>query len=168
MKLIVGLGNPGTLYFMNRHNVGFMIIDQLQDQENFPDWSSKFKGHCTKKDDVVLLKPQTYMNLSGQSVQACMTFFKLTLDDILVIHDDIELPLGDVQMKTGGSAKGHNGLRSIDQCVGQNYKRIRCGINRPVQGTVADYVLSNFSKNEIPLLVQALQAAILMIGLELA
>lgn len=152
MRLIVGLGNPGVAYQMNRHNVGFMVVDLIQTQENFPEWSGKFKGLYTKKEDVILLKPQTYMNLSGQSVQACMTFFKLALDDLWVVHDDIELSLGDVQTKTGGSAKGHNGLRSIDQCVGQNYKRIRCGIGRPAQGSVSAYVLSNFSKDELPTL----------------
>ncbi|MEK7654759.1 MAG: aminoacyl-tRNA hydrolase [Pseudomonadota bacterium] len=159
MRLVVGLGNPGAEYQMNRHNVGFMVVDQIQHQANFPEWSAKFKGLCTKKDDVILLKPQTYMNLSGQSIQACMTFFKLTVDDLWVVHDDIELLLGEVQTKTGGSAKGHNGLRSLDQCMGQNYHRVRCGVGRPIHGAVADYVLSNFSKDEIPALVSMIEAA---------
>lgn len=158
-KLIVGLGNPGTEYQMNRHNVGFMVVDHVQEEENFPEWTSKFKGLYTKKDDVILLKPQTFMNLSGQSVQACMTFFKLTPDDLWVVHDDIELPLGEVQTKTGGSAKGHNGLRSIDQCLGQDYHRVRCGIGRPIHGEVAAYVLSNFSKHDIPGLAAAIHTA---------
>ena len=161
MKLIVGLGNPGAAYQMNRHNIGFMVVDLIQEEQNFPNWSEKFKGFYTKKDNVVLLKPQTYMNLSGQSIQACMTFFKLILDDIWVIHDDIELSLGEVKTKEGGSAKGHNGLRSIDQCVGQNYKRVRCGIGRPTQKAqdVASYVLSNFSQDELPTLVSAVRMA---------
>lgn len=162
-KLIVGLGNPGIEYQMNRHNVGFMVIDHIQEEEHFPGWSEKFKGLYTKKDDVVLLKPQTYMNLSGQSVQACMTFFKLTLDNLWVIHDDIELPLGEVQTKTGGSAKGHNGLRSIDQQLEQDYHRVRCGIGRPTHGTVSDYVLSNFSKTDIPALAAMHNASSLLL-----
>ena len=160
MKLIVGLGNPGSTYQMNRHNIGFMVVDLIQEQEKFPEWSEKFKGLYSKKDDVVLLKPQTYMNLSGQAVQACMTFFKITLDDLCVIHDDIELPVGEIKTKMGGSAKGHNGLRSIDGCVGQNYKRIRCGVDRPSHQDVAAYVLSNFSKDELPTLVLAVQDAV--------
>lgn len=159
MRLIVGLGNPGAEYQMSRHNVGFMVVDHIQQQEHFPEWTSKFKGLYTKKDDVVLLKPQTYMNLSGQSVQGCMTFFKLTLDDLWVVHDDIELPLGEVKTKIGGSAKGHNGLRSIDQHLGQDYHRIRCGIGRPTHGSVSDYVLSNFSKADIPGLVAMYNAS---------
>jgi PTH1 family peptidyl-tRNA hydrolase len=159
VKLIVGLGNPGATYQMNRHNVGFMVVDLIQEQENFPEWSEKFKGLYSKKDDIILLKPGTYMNLSGLSVQACMVFFKLTLDDLWVVHDDIELPLGGVQTKTGGSAKGHNGLRSIDQGIGQNYKRIRCGVGRPPHSEVAAYVLSNFAKDELALLASAIHTA---------
>jgi len=164
MKLIVGLGNPGSTYQMNRHNIGFMVVDSVQEEEEFPEWSDKFKGSYTKKDDVILLKPQTYMNLSGHSVQACMTFFKLTLDDICVIHDDIELSLGEVKTKQGGSAKGHNGLRSLDRCMGQNYKRVRCGVGRPTHGDIASYVLSNFSKDELPALVTAVNVAVVTVA----
>lgn len=160
MRLIVGLGNPGMSYQMNRHNIGFMVADLIQEEEHFSEWTEKFKGLYTKKDNIILLKPQTYMNLSGQSVQACATFFKITLENLWVVHDDIELSLGDVQTKTGGSAKGHNGLRSIDQCLGQDYHRIRCGIGRPIHGEVAEHVLSNFSKNEIAGLASTLKTAV--------
>lgn len=157
MKLIVGLGNPGDQYVMTRHNVGFMAVDMIARQKGFSAWTEKFKALYAKKDDVILLKPQTFMNLSGQAVQACMTFFKIPLEDIWVIHDEIELPLGEIKVKTGGSAKGHNGLRSIDQCIGQNYHRICCGIGRPNHPNIADYVLSNFAKSELEHLAIELQ-----------
>ncbi len=159
MKLIVGLGNPGSQYAFNRHNVGFMVVDHIQEHENFPSWSEKFKGFYTKKGDEVLLKPQTFMNLSGESVRVCMDFFKLSLGDIWVVHDEIELPFGSVQARLGGGARGHNGLRSIDKHIGQDYHRIRFGVGRPLYGTVADYVLSNFSPQEINSLLAIIKKA---------
>ena len=153
MILIIGLGNPGDKYCLNRHNLGFMGIDAFHKEYIFPQWSQKFKGLYAKKNifgkDVILLKPQTYMNNSGKSVQSCQSFYKTDLDNILVIHDELELSLGEVKEKIGGSAKGHNGLRSIDSSIGQNYHRLRCGIDRPSNQDVASYVLSNFSKVEL-------------------
>ena len=153
MTLIVGLGNPGTEYTNTRHNVGFMALDALSSnlRVSFTE-NTKFKGEITNSTiqdkKVFLLKPNTYMNLSGEAAQAVLHYYKLTTSDTVVIHDDIDLTLGDVRIKRGGGHAGHNGLRSIDGHIGKEYWRIRVGVGRPERGDVSDYVLENFTKSE--------------------
>lgn len=157
--LIVGLGNPGDKYRMTRHNIGFLLLDMLAESYEFQSWQAKHKGLLNKGNiegqDVILLKPQTYMNLSGESVIACCNFFKIPLDEVLVIHDDIDVPFAKVKVKTGGGHGGHNGLRSIDQHCGVNYHRVRFGVGKPIYDT-ADYVLSNFTGDEVRMLGEVL------------
>lgn len=152
MYLVVGLGNPGPQYAKNRHNVGFMAVDRLAEAggESFRD---KFKGRWCKVrvagGEAVLLEPLTFMNLSGESVQPAMRFFKVELARVLVVHDELDLPFGTVRLKKGGGAAGHNGLRSIIQhCGGPDFLRVRVGIGRPLRGGVQGHVLSDFTKSE--------------------
>ncbi len=134
MWLVVGLGNPGREYELTRHNIGFMVIDALA-RRHGGSFASKFKGELAQcslaSSSSVLLKPQTFMNISGQSVQPTMAFFKVPLEQIIVVHDDLDLEFGQMKLKRGGSAGGHNGLKSIDAAIGQNYLRIRAGIGHP-------------------------------------
>jgi len=151
--LIVGLGNPGGQYVLNRHNVGFMAADILAHDYNAGSESSKFSGLLRSATvdgkKVLLLKPQTYMNLSGESVQKAMQFYKIKPEHVIVIHDEIDLPAAEVRAKQGGGHAGHNGLRNIDQHIGKNYHRIRIGVGHPGnKDDVSNYVLQNFSKEE--------------------
>lgn len=146
--LLVGLGNPGTQYKNNRHNVGFLIVDFLASKFCV---SFKSKGESSfalfphKGCSVVLLKPQTFMNLSGKSVSQISSFFKIPTNDIVVIHDDLDLKFGACKMKIGGGNGGHNGIKSIDSCVSNNYWRFRVGIDRPeFREQVVSYVLGDF------------------------
>lgn len=151
MQLVVGLGNPGPKYAGNRHNVGFMAVDRLAERLRAGAFRDKFSGSFVRLNspDVVLLKPLTFMNLSGESVQAAMTFFKVALPDVIVIHDELDVPFGEARLKSGGGAAGHNGLKSIMQhCGGDGFVRLRIGIGRPRSGEVAGYVLSDFSSSE--------------------
>ncbi len=150
MKLLVGLGNPGPTYSQTRHNIGFLTIDKILEKISANDISNKkFLGELYKKGDLLLLKPTTFMNLSGKSVQAVANFYKIKPEDILVIHDDIDLPFGGVKLKKGGGHGGHNGLKSIDASVGKEYNRLRLGVDKPEYKTqVPDYVLSEFNKEE--------------------
>lgn len=146
MTLIVGLGNPDLQYKNNRHNVGFMVIDALIGDQSSCEKITKanFKGELFKAPSMLLLKPITYMNLSGESVRAVDDYFKP--DQIIVIHDDLDLPFGTLRFKIGGGHGGHNGLRSIDAHIGAEYARIRIGIGKPEhKSDVAKYVLSDFS-----------------------
>lgn len=146
MTLIVGLGNPDLQYKNNRHNVGFMVIDGLIDDQSSCEKITKanFKGELFKAPSMLLLKPTTYMNLSGESVRAVDDYFKP--DHIIVIHDDLDLPFGTLRFKIGGGHGGHNGLRSIDAHIGAEYIRVRIGIGKPLhKNDVAKYVLSDFS-----------------------
>lgn len=152
IKLIVALGNPGQKYAFTRHNIAWQLLEHLS-FFNCLSWQTKFKGeyaaHSSSGDKIFLLKPQTYMNLSGDSVQPFANFFKIKFDEILVVHDDIELNFGVIGFKTGGGLAGHNGLRSVAQSLGtSDFKRVRLGISRPGFGTVEAYVLSNFSEDE--------------------
>jgi len=148
-KLIIGLGNPGEKYKYNRHNVGFMAVDYLIDKFNASKISSKFKGILFKSDGFMFLKPYTYMNLSGESVLMVKSFYKVDNENIIVIHDDIDLKLGALRFKKGGSSGGHNGLKSIDSYIGNDYYRVRIGVGRPEEKReVVNYVLSNFKKDE--------------------
>ena len=154
MRLIVGLGNPGDKYQKNRHNIGFIVLDALADQNGFSPWREKFDGliadGAINGQKIILLKPQTYMNLSGNAVQKTIQFYKIKPEEILVIHDELELPPGKMRIKQGGGHGGHNGLKDIDRHVGKNYHRMRLGIGRPPAGShedaVSNYVLSDFAK----------------------
>lgn len=154
MKLLVGLGNPGAKYAHNRHNIGFMAMDRIAEDYGFPTFSSKHNGLLSQgkigSESVILLKPQTFMNLSGQSVQPVMAFYKITPQDIWVWHDELELPTGRVRVKTAGGHGGHNGLKDIDARIGQNYHRVRIGIDRPaVKSMITSYVLGDFTPEEM-------------------
>jgi len=150
MKLIVGLGNPGREYELNRHNVGFLAVDYLIDTLDAKKISSKFKGDLYKSGNVFLLKPSTYMNLSGESVSLVKNFYKFENENIIVIHDDIDLKTGALRFKRGGSHGGHNGLKSVDRYIGSDYYRIRIGVGRPEKKEdVVNYVLSDFSDKEL-------------------
>lgn len=151
MRLFVGLGNPGAKYAQNRHNVGFMALDQIAGDHGFGPWRAKFQGQITEgrlgSEKVVLLKPETFMNLSGQSVGEAMRFFKLTPADITVFHDEIDLAPGKLRVKAGGGHAGHNGLRSLHSHIGDAYQRIRIGVGHPGhKDAVPGYVLRDFSK----------------------
>lgn len=151
MKLFVGLGNPGAKYAGNRHNIGFMALDRIAADHDFSPWKKGFQGlACEGRlggEKVVLLKPETFMNLSGQSVQAAVTFYKLQLADVTVFHDELDLAPGKLRVKQGGGHAGHNGLRSIHQHLGEAYGRVRLGIGHPGhKDAVAAYVLHDFAK----------------------
>lgn len=155
MFLIVGLGNPGKQYKYTRHNAGFMAVDILSDCYNFS-WihNSRFSADITtgqiKNEKVLLCKPTTFMNLSGNAVQSIVSYYKIPLEKIIVIHDDIDLEFLKLKCKIGGSSAGHNGLKSIDHNIGQYYIRIRLGIGRPNMPGVSihNFVLDNFSSIE--------------------
>ena len=154
MKLIVGLGNPGSEHLNNRHNIGFMALDNLSKHYKFEDWRSKLDGMFATtsfgSEKFILVKPQTFMNLSGICVAKFKNFFKITVGNIFVIYDDIDLGLGEVKIKRGGGDAGHKGVRSISQHLQtKDFNRIRLGIGRPNRkDEVAHFVLSNFSKTE--------------------
>jgi len=153
MRLIVGLGNPGDKYRNNRHNIGFLAIDEIARRHGFPPFREKFQGLLSEgaigAERVLLLKPQTFMNSSGDSVQKVVTFYKLTLPDISVIYDEIDLAPGKVRIKVGGGNGGHNGIRSIDPQVGKDYRRVRLGVGHPGnKDAVMHHVLGDFSKAE--------------------
>ena len=157
--LIVGLGNPGSKYAKTRHNVGFMVIDKLIEKYNpHKVSSSSFEGELYKLDDTLFLKPLTYMNLSGKSVKKVKDFYKIDINDIIVIHDDLDLPFGAVKFKQGGGNGGHNGLKSIDESIGKDYIRVRIGISKPQRKSeVISYVLSDFSEEELDKLQEIIQ-----------
>lgn len=159
-QLIVGLGNPGSEYDQTRHNCGFMVLDRLQEGfKGLPQFNAfrydngsflcvgRNVSACAPGQPVLLQKPQTYMNLSGREVQRVMNYYKIPLSNILVIHDDIDLSLGDIRLKYGGGSGGHNGLKNITQHIGASYWRLRIGISHPTTH-VSHYVLSRFSKEE--------------------
>tara|TARA_Y100001934_G_scaffold146950_1_gene176531 strand:+ start:45 stop:614 length:570 start_codon:yes stop_codon:yes gene_type:complete len=155
--VLVGLGNPETKYSMNRHNVGFMTIDSISKKYAFTTFKSKFQAHITKKQlsdkTVLLVKPQTFMNLSGQSLNQIKKFYKIENNNIIVIHDDLDLKIGDVRTKVGGGSGGHNGLKSIDSHIGNDYIRIRIGIDHPGnKDLVNKYVLSDFNNTDLVLI----------------
>ncbi len=166
MHLIVGLGNPGAKYANNRHNVGFMVVDEILSQiEAIKISKSSFKGELFRFNTIFLLKPATYMNRSGESVAAVKNFYKIPIENIIVIHDDLDLALGVLRFKRGGSSGGHNGLKSIDAAIGNEYVRVRFGIGRPsTKEEVIGYVLSDFSKEEFvcikPVIKRAAKAAL--------
>jgi PTH1 family peptidyl-tRNA hydrolase len=160
--IVAGLGNPGARYEGTRHNIGFAVVDLIAERWGRPAFREKFRAHLALAElpaqqgveKVYLLKPQTFMNLSGESVQPAAAFFRHAPSDILVIHDELDLPLGRLQLREGGGAGGHNGLKSVTSQLGTpGYKRLRCGIGRPpvdFRGTPADFVLQAFAPFEGP------------------
>lgn len=151
MKLIVGLGNPGQKYLKNRHNIGFMAVDAIAQAHGFSPWRSKFQAQHAEgrlgTEKVHLLKPETYMNLSGQAVGEAVRFYKLTPADVIILHDELDLAPGKLRVKTGGGHAGHNGLRSLHQHIGEAYVRVRLGIGHPGdKRLVSNYVLGDFAK----------------------
>lgn len=151
MKLFVGLGNPGAKYAGNRHNIGFMAVDRIASDHGFGPWRGKFQGEVSEgrlgSEKVILLKPATFMNLSGQSVGEAMRFHKLEPEDVTVFHDELDLAPGKCRTKFGGGHAGHNGLRSIHAHIGEGYHRVRLGVGHPGhKDRVAGYVLSDFAK----------------------
>ena len=157
MLLLVGLGNPGRDYAGHRHNVGFMALDAIASRYRFSPWTKKFKGEVAEgtldtpngRVKVLALKPQTFMNLSGESVQAAAQFYKIPLSDIAVLYDELDLAAGKIRVKTGGGAAGHNGIRSIASLMGPEFRRVRIGIAHPGdKSRVTGHVLGNFSKDD--------------------
>ena len=153
MLLLVGLGNPGARHAGNRHNIGFMAVDAIAKRHGFPPWRRRFQGVATEAslggERVLLLLPGTFMNESGRAVEEAANFYKIGLDDIVVFHDELDLPPGKLRIKTGGGVAGHNGLRSISAHLGNEYRRARIGIGHPgVKELVHSYVLSDFAKSE--------------------
>jgi len=153
MLLIVGLGNPGKEYQSNRHNAGFMAVDVIVRRYNFSDFRKKDNGMVAEGEidgkKALALKPLTYMNLSGEAVRKVVAFYKIPIDDVVVFHDDMDIEFGKIKAKSGGGAGGHNGIKSIDACVGNGYKRVRIGTSHPAaKGDVVDYVLGDFSRSE--------------------
>ena len=178
MLLVVGLGNPGAKYERHRHNVGFMVLDVVAARLKAPAFREKFSGVFTRvpSPDVVLLMPLTFMNLSGESVQQAMKFFKVELRDVLVVHDELDLPYGDTRLKLGGGTAGHNGLKSMVQhCGGDGFARLRVGIGRPrgekgdkPGNDVVGHVLSDFSSLERATLPDVLDHAALGVEMVVA
>ena len=159
MRLFVGLGNPGAKYAQNRHNIGFMAVDEIARRHGFAPWRRRFQGETSEgtldRERVVLLKPMTFMNDSGRAVQEAFQYSELDLADLVVFHDEIELPPSKMRVKIGGSDAGHNGLRSISSHLGNNYKRVRLGVGHPrdwlgpghpsLKDVVHRHVLSDFA-----------------------
>ncbi len=173
MLILVGLGNTGDKYSQNRHNIGFMAVDEIVRRHSFSDWKKKFKGEVSEgiigNQKIYVLKPSTFMNLSGESVLSIASFYKVPPENIIVFYDELDINAGKLRVKQAGGANGHNGLKSIDSHIGKNYLRVRLGIGRPDnKEQVTGYVLSDFSKTdkiwlsklldsvarEVPLLIQ--------------
>jgi peptidyl-tRNA hydrolase, PTH1 family len=155
MRLFVGLGNPGSKYAHNRHNIGFMAVDEIARRHGFAPWRRRFQGMTSEgsfdQEKVILLRPETFMNESGRAVQEAANFFKLGVNDVVVFQDELELPPAKLRVKIGGGIAGHNGLRSISAHIGNDYRRVRLGIGHPgVKELVHAYVLSDFSKADRP------------------
>lgn len=154
MFLFVGLGNPGKEYERNRHNVGFMAVDQIARDYNFPDFKKKYSGEYSEgnigNQKIAILKPQTFMNLSGRSVAPCVNFYKIPLNQVFVFYDELDLEPCKIRIKSGGGSGGHNGIKSLDECLGDpHYTRVRIGIGHPGhKDRVHGYVLGNFTSEE--------------------
>lgn len=163
MIILAGLGNPGAQYQKNRHNIGFMAVDAIQRRHAFSPWAKKFKGEISEGtlagEKVMLIKPQTFMNLSGESVGEAMRFYKLGPEDIVAIYDELDLMPGKARIKTGGGHGGHNGIKSLDAHCGLNYRRLRLGIGHPGdKSKVHNHVLGDFAKSDAEWLDPLLEA----------
>jgi len=165
MKLIIGLGNPGDKYANTRHNAGFLAIDHLQEEYGFPELKREDKFKCYSSstqlfdDKVFLLKPQTFMNLSGESIRLFSQYYKIPVEDIIIMYDDVDIPFGSLRIRDTGSAGGHNGLKSIISELGtSNFLRLRLGIKPeiPFKGALEDYVLGQFSGMQLPALKEVI------------
>ena len=165
MYLLVGLGNPGTKYYYNRHNIGYMVIDHLAKYFKLPSFKKKINSSFSlgfiESYKVILLKPTTYMNLSGKSVLEIKSFYNIDIDNVFVFHDEIDLKLGEIKVKKGGGHNGHNGLKSIDNLIGTSYHRIRMGVDRPFvdrienkSHIVSKWVLTDFTEIEKENIIQ--------------
>ena len=153
--LLVGLGNPGAKYANTRHNIGFMALDAIARRQTLSSWRKRFRGEAAEgvigTAKVLALKPQTYMNLSGESVREAVRFYKMGPEQVIVFHDDLDLTPGKIRVKTGGGNAGHNGLKSIDGQIGNGFRRVRLGIGHPGdKRQVTNYVLQDFAKGEAP------------------
>ena len=161
MKLLVGLGNPTSEYAATRHNIGFQAVDEIVRRFSFKDWKKDCKGVIARGEidgeKVVILKPHTFMNLSGEAVLAAMSFFKIKPADIIVFHDEMALPVGKVKVKTGGSSAGHNGIKNIDNHIGPDYMRVRIGVDQDRSVDTVDYVLGIPSEEDQKLLAIVIQ-----------
>lgn len=163
MKVIVGLGNPGSEYAKTKHNVGFMFIDAMAEKLGVSEWRDKFEAKIAEtrigSEKVLLVKPMTYMNESGQAVGPIMSFYKLLPEDLIVVHDDMDIPAGTIRIRKKGSAGGHNGIKSILAHVGdEHFARVRIGIGRPLTGwTVVNHVLAPFSNEDAPRIDEAIK-----------
>ncbi|MDX3926880.1 MAG: aminoacyl-tRNA hydrolase [Shinella sp.] len=151
MLIIAGLGNPGQKYAGNRHNIGFMAVDAIHRKHPFSPWSKKFRSEISEGElageKVLLVKPQTFMNLSGEAVGEAMRFYKLGPGDLVAIYDELDLPAGKARIKTGGGHGGHNGIKSLDAHCGKDYRRLRLGIGHPgAKELVTNHVLGDFAK----------------------
>lgn len=163
MKIIAGLGNPGSEYEKTKHNVGFMFIDALAEKLGVTDWKDKFDAKIGEArmgtEKVLLVKPQTYMNESGQAIGPLMNFYKLDAEDLIVVHDDMDIPAGTIRIRKKGSAGGHNGIKSVLAHVGdEHFARVRIGIGRPLPGwTVVNHVLAPFVPEDVPKIDEAIK-----------
>jgi len=170
MLLLAGLGNPGPRYERNRHNIGFMAVDEIVRRHSFAAWRSRFQAMVAEGQlagqKVLAMKPMTYMNESGRAVGEALRFYKLQPSEVIVIHDELDLALGKVRVKLGGGLAGHNGLRSIDAHIGNGFWRVRAGIGHPGdKDRVHGYVLSDFAKADEPLAARTVEAIAAHIGL---
>lgn len=163
MKVIVGLGNPGREYAQTKHNVGFMLLDALAEKMGITDWQSKFDALIAEgrmgTEKILLVKPQTYMNESGRAVGPLMNWYKLMPEQLIVAHDDMDIPAGSIRIRKKGSAGGHNGIKSVLAHLGdENFSRVRIGIGRPLPGwTVINHVLAPFQEEDVPKIKEAIQ-----------
>ncbi|MBC1498990.1 aminoacyl-tRNA hydrolase [Listeria weihenstephanensis] len=162
MKMIVGLGNPGKKYDRTRHNVGFMVVDELSFRYQMPWKKSKFNGMTSSivvnGEKMLLVKPLTFMNLSGECVRPLMDYYDIPVEDVLIVYDDLDLPTGKIRLRQKGSAGGHNGMKSLIQHLKtQEFNRIRVGVDRPVNGDIINYVLGDFPKSEQADIIEAIQ-----------
>ncbi len=163
MKIVAGLGNPGSEYEKTKHNVGFMFVDALAEKLGVTDWKDKFDAKIGEArigaEKVLLVKPQTYMNESGQAIGPLMNFYKLGAEDLIVVHDDMDIPAGTIRIRKKGSAGGHNGIKSVLAHVGdEHFARVRIGIGRPMPGwTVVNHVLAPFVPEDVPKIDEAIK-----------
>jgi len=163
MKVIVGLGNPGREYAQTKHNVGFMLVDALADKLGIFNWQEKFDALIAEgrlgTEKILLVKPQTYMNDSGRAVGPLMNWYKLPPEDLIVAHDDMDIPAGTIRIRKKGSAGGHNGIKSVLAHLGdEHFSRVRIGIGRPLPGwTVINHVLAPFQEEDVPKIKEAIQ-----------